>query len=111
MSLADYFTPSNTVSESNADIDFGSGGPLLLPDLKDTAGTTHQLAVGIGKDQNIYGVDSNNMGKFNSSANAIYQQIGGILPDAYDSSPIYFNNTVYLGGIVNSDMKLPLLNE
>ena len=30
MALLDYFTPLNTVSESSADIDFGSGGPLLL---------------------------------------------------------------------------------
>jgi hypothetical protein len=110
MSLVDYFTPSNTVSESNADLDFGSGGPLLLPDLKDSAGTTHQLAVGIGKDQNIYVVDRNNMGKFNSTSNAIYQQISGILPDAYDSSPIYFNNTVYLGGITNTIMAFPIAN-
>jgi len=83
---------------------------LLLPDLKDSAGTTHQLAVGIGKDQNIYVVDRNNMGKFNSTSNAIYQQISGILPDAYDSSPIYFNNTVYLGGITNTIMAFPIAN-
>jgi hypothetical protein len=110
MALSDYFTPLNTVSESNADIDFGSGGPLLLPDLKDSAGATHHLAVGMGKDQNIYVVDRDNMGKFNTSKNAIYQQIGGILPDAYDSSPIYFNNTVYLGGITNSIMAFPIAN-
>ncbi len=110
MALLDYFTPLNTVSESNGDLDFGSGGPLLLPDLKDSAGATHHLAVGIGKDQNIYVVDRDNMGKFNSSKNAIYQQISGILPDAYDSSPVYFNNTVYLGGVVNPIMAIPITN-
>jgi hypothetical protein len=110
MKLLDYFTPLNTVSESNGDLDFGSGGPLLLPDLKDSAGTIHQLAVGIGKDQNIYVVDRNNMGKFNASTNSIYQQISGILPDAYASSPIYFNNTVYLGGITNTIMAFPITN-
>jgi hypothetical protein len=110
MALMDYFTPLNTVSESNGDVDFGSGGPLLLPDVKDTAGTTHHLAVGAGKDQNIYVVDRDNMGKFSPSKNAIYQQISGILPDAYDSSPIYFNNTVYFGGVVNPIMAFPLSN-
>jgi hypothetical protein len=110
MALLDYFTPANTVSESNGDVDFGSGGPLLLPDIKDTAGATHHLAVGIGKDQNIYVVDRDSMGKFNSSKNAIFQQISGILPDAYDSSPIYFNNTVYLGGVVNPIMAFPIAN-
>ena len=48
------------------------------------------------------------MGKFSSSKNAIYQQIGGILPDAYDSSPVYFNNAVYLGGVENSIMAFPI---
>jgi hypothetical protein len=110
MALLDYFTPLNTVSESNADVDFGSGGPLLLPDLKDSAGATHHLAVGIGKDQNIYVIDRDNMGKFNSSKNVVYQQIGGILPDAYDSSPAYFNNAVYLGGVENSIMAFPIAN-
>jgi hypothetical protein len=110
MALLDYFTPLNTVSESNGDVDFGSGGPLLLPDLKDGAGVTHHLAVGAGKDQNIYVLDRDNMGKFNPSTNAIYQLISGILPDAYDSSPIYFNNTVYFGGVVNSIMAFPIAN-
>jgi hypothetical protein len=110
MALLDYFTPANTVSESNGDVDFGSGGPLLLPDIKDTAGATHHLAVGIGKDQNIYVVDRDSMGKFNSSKNTIYQQISGILPDAYDSSPIYFNSAVYLGGVVNPIMAFPISN-
>lgn len=110
MSLLDYFTPSNTVSESNQDIDFGSGGPLLLPDLKDAAGVTRHLAVGAGKDRNIYVVDRDNMGKFNASKNAIYQLITGLLPDAVDSSPIYFNNTIYIGGIVNSIMAFPITN-
>ena len=33
--VQDYFTPLNTVMESDADADFGSGGPLLLPDIKE----------------------------------------------------------------------------
>ena len=77
MKLLDYFTPSNTVSESNGDTDFGSGGPLLLPDLVDTNGTTRHLAVGSGKDAIIYVVDRDNMGKFNSTTDNIYQQING----------------------------------
>jgi hypothetical protein len=110
MALSDYFTPLNTMSESNADVDFGSGGPLLLPDLKDAAGATHHLAVGAGKDQNIYVVDRDNMGKFNSTKNAIYQILPTALPDAMDSAPIYFNNTMYIGGVVNSIMAFPITN-
>ena len=98
MKLLDYFTPSNTVSESNADTDFGSGGPLLLPDLVDANGTTRHLAVGSGKDAIIYVVDRDNMGKFNSGADNIYQQINGQIGGVW-SKPSYFNNTVYYGAV------------
>jgi hypothetical protein len=95
MTLLDYFTPYNTVSESDGDVDFGSGGPLLLPDLTDASGTVWHLAVGSGKDANIYVVNRDNMGKFNSSTDNIYQQISGALGGGVWDKPSYFNNTVY----------------
>jgi hypothetical protein len=98
ITLLDYFTPSNTVSESNGDVDFGSGGPLLLPDQVDGNGTTRHLAVGSGKDAIIYVVDRDNMGKFNSGADNIYQQINGQIGGVF-SKPSYFNNTVYYGAV------------
>ena len=98
ITLLDYFTPSNTVSESNSDTDFGSGGPLLLPDLVDANGNTRHLAVGSGKDAIIYVVDRDNMGKFNSSSDNIYQQISGQIGGVF-SKPSYFNNTVYYGAV------------
>jgi hypothetical protein len=85
LTLLDYFTPLNTVSESNGD--FGSGGPLLLPDVVDASGTTRHLAVGAEKDQNIYVVDRDNMGKFNPTTNNIYQEITGQLADGMWSKP------------------------
>jgi hypothetical protein len=99
MTLLDYFTPSNTVSESNGDVDFGSGGPLLLPDLVDGNGKTRHIAVGSGKDGIIYVVDRDNMGKFNSAQDNIYQQINGQLGGGVYSKPSYFNNTVYYGAV------------
>ena len=98
MKLLDYFTPSNTVSESNSDTDFGSGGPLLLPDLVDANGTTRHLAVGSGKDAIIYVLDRDNMGKFKSTSDNIYQQISGQIGGVW-SKPSYFNNTVYYGAV------------
>jgi hypothetical protein len=98
ITLLDYFTPSNTVSESDSDTDFGSGGPLLLPDLVDANGNTRHLAVGSGKDAIIYVVDRDNMGKFNSTTDNIYQQISGQIGGVW-SKPSYFNNTVYYGAV------------
>ena len=70
----------NTVAESDADEDLGSGGALLLPDLKDSTGHIRHLAVGASKDQNIYVVNRDNTGKFNSTKNNIWEEIGHALP-------------------------------
>jgi hypothetical protein len=95
LSVADYFTMDNTVSESNGDVDLGSGGAILLPTLIDSQGNQRALAVGAGKDGNGYVVDRNNMGKFNVSSNAVFQQLA--LGGSVFSSPAWFNNTLYYG--------------
>jgi hypothetical protein len=100
LTVADYFNMHNTVQESDSDEDLGSGGCIVLPDLMDNNGQVHHLAVGAGKDTNIYIVNRDNMGKFNpNNDNAIYQEIDGVLPGGVWSSPAYFNNTVYYGDV------------
>jgi hypothetical protein len=97
LGVADYFTLFNAVEESSADTDLGSGGILLLPDLTDSSNTVHHLAVGAGKDGNIYVVDRDSMGKFSPSANNIWQQLSGVLGAGIWSTPAYFNGTIYYG--------------
>jgi hypothetical protein len=97
LAVADYFTMSNEVSESNSDQDLGSGGELLLPDLTDSTNTVRHLVVGAGKDGNIYVVNRDSMGKFNASSNNIWQQVNGVLPGGIWSTPAYFNKTLYYG--------------
>jgi hypothetical protein len=106
--LIDYFTPLNTVAASNADQDFGSGGPLLLPDVTDATGKTRHLAVGSGKDSIIYVLDRDNMGKFNSTQNNIYQQISGQLAGPEFAKPSYFNGAVYYGAVNDSIKAFPI---
>ena len=106
--LKDYFTPSNTVAESAGDTDFGSGGPLLLPDVTDSNGQTRHLAVGAGKDSIIYVVDRDKMGKFNSSNDNIYQKISGALSGGVWSKPSYFNGVVYYGAVGDSIKAFPI---
>lgn len=110
LTLLDYFTPLNTVSESNSDTDFGSGGPLLLPDLVDAKGNTRHLAVGSGKDGNIYVVDRDSMGKFNSGADKNYQLISGQLAGGVFAKPSYFNGTVYYGAVNDHIKAFPVSN-
>jgi hypothetical protein len=96
--VADYFTMSNTVSESGSDQDLGSGGALVLPDLIDGSGKVRHLALGAGKDGIIYVVDRDKMGKFDPSANHDYQEVTALSGSVF-SMPAYFNNTVYFGAV------------
>jgi hypothetical protein len=105
---ADYFTMSNTVAESNADEDLGSGGAMLLPDETDASGAVRHLAVGAGKDANIYVVDRDNMGKFNASGNKIYQELAGALSGQEFGMPAFWNNTVYYGAVGDSIHAYPI---
>jgi hypothetical protein len=97
LTVADYFAMSNEVDESTADQDLGSGGILLLPDLTDSGGTTRHLAVGAGKDGNLYVVNRDSLGKFSSTGNNIWQQLTDALPGGIWSTPAYFNQTLYYG--------------
>ena len=101
LAVADYFEMFNQQQENSSDTDLGSGGALVLPDLTDGTGHTVHLAVGAGKDTNIYVVNRDAMGKFNSSSNNIYQELAGALPGGVFSTPAYFNNTVYYGAVGN----------
>jgi hypothetical protein len=102
LTVTDYFEMFNQSAENSTDADLGSGGALILPDLTDNTGSTRHLAVGAGKDSNIYVVDRDSMGKFNPSANNIYQEIQGIFPNGVFSVPAFFNNTVYYGAVGDS---------
>jgi len=110
LSLADYFTPQNTVAESNADEDLGSGGAIVLPDLKDAGGNTKHLSVGAGKDSVIYVVNRDSMGKFNSGTDQIYQEISGQLGGGVYSMPAFFNGTVYYGAVGDVLKAFPVTN-
>jgi hypothetical protein len=96
LSVTDFFTMDNTVSESNGDVDLGSGGAMVLPDMVDSNGVTRHLAVGAGKDANIYIVDRDNMGKFSPAADLNYQ-LPAVLGGGVWSSPAYFNGSLYYG--------------
>ena len=100
LSVTDYFAMWDTKSESDGDVDLGSGGALLLPDLVDGLGQTRHLAVGAGKDSHIYVVDRDSMGKINLASqdnHQIHQDITGAISGGVWSMPAYFNDTLYYG--------------
>lgn len=84
LSVLDYFTPDDQSSLSAGDTDLGTGGPILLP------GTN--LLVSGGKDGWIRVMDTGNMGKFNATFNADFQEwqatSGQII-----GAPVYWTNS------------------
>lgn len=107
--VADYFIMSNAASESNADEDLGSGGPMVLPAVSDSQGNAQSLAVGAGKDGNIYVVDRGNMGKFSPGGNNIYQELPSALGQVF-SSPAWFNGALYYGSVGSPLQAFPFAN-
>ncbi len=97
LAVSDYFEMFNQSSENSTDTDLGSGGAMVLPDLTTGTQTVH-LAVGAGKDANLYVVNRDSMGKFNSSSNSNVYQVVSLAGGVF-SAPAYFNNTVYFGPV------------
>jgi hypothetical protein len=101
--VTDYFTPFDQAAAAAHDTDLGSGGAVVIPDMVDASGNTRHLAIGAGKDGNIFLVDRDNMGKFNPSSNSnIYQELAGALPGGEWATSAYFNGAVYYGPVGNS---------
>jgi outer membrane protein assembly factor BamB len=98
LAVADYFEMYNQAGENGDDVDLGSGGAMLLNQVNN-AGKTFQLALGAGKDGNLYVVDRTNMGKFHPGSNQIYQELKAVLPSGIWSMPAGFGERIYYGPV------------
>jgi len=98
LAVADYFEMDSEIQENGTDTDLGSGGTLLVSQ-KDSTGKIWQLAVGAGKDTNLYVVDRTNLGKFNTNSNNIYQELSRVLPGGIWSMPAASNGNIYYGPV------------
>ncbi|MFY9987922.1 MAG: hypothetical protein WAK31_24405 [Chthoniobacterales bacterium] len=102
LKVEDYFTPYNQATEAVNDDDLGSGGTLILPNMTTAGGETVHLAVGAGKDGNIYIVNRNEMGKINlktSDNSNVYQEVQSPLGGAVFGSPAYFHGYLFFGAV------------
>jgi hypothetical protein len=94
---ADYFTPYNQAALAQHDLDLGSGGTLLLPDLP--GGAAHpRLLVLVGKQGTIYLIDRDHPGQFNPVNN---KQVVQVVPGALQGlwgAPAWWNNQLYFSG-------------
>jgi len=94
LQVSDYFTPYNEAVLSKYDQDFGSGGPLLFPDLA-TAVKPH-FAIGAGKNSVIYLLNLAHLGEFNSGKNDVVESIqNAFAGHALLSTPAFWQQKLY----------------
>jgi autotransporter-associated beta strand protein len=102
LKIVDYFTPYNVVALDNADEDFGSGSPLVLPDSAGIPNHPH-LMVAAGKEGKIYLLDRTNLGKFNANGDNVLnavpngsgQNTAPVLINGSLSTPAYYHGELY----------------
>lgn len=98
--LLDYFTPADQAQLNTNDLDLGTSGPML-PAFQSGA-TDPDLMIEGGKDGNIYLVNRDNMGKFNSSANSNVETLPAGRPDPINglfSIPAALGTSIYFGEV------------
>ncbi|PYU91129.1 MAG: hypothetical protein DMG25_15470, partial [Acidobacteria bacterium] len=96
--LLDYFTPYNQATLASSDLDLGSGGPLLLPDLPSGSAHPHLLALA-GKQGMIYLINRDSLGRYCNGCSGdtqIVQEIPGALAGQM-GAPAYWNGHLYFG--------------
>ena len=111
VTLTDYFSPHDESSLSGGDSDLGSGAPLVLPDSVGTVAHPHLLAMA-GKGGRIYIIDRDNMGRFNSTTDAVVQEVQNATGTGGQNgsymTPAFFNNTLYYIGMNSTLMMFPI---
>ncbi len=101
--VVDYFIPFNQAALDDADEDFGSGQPLLLPASAGIPGYP-DLIIAAGKEGTIYLLNADNLGHFNGNGDAALNSVPNgsgqntppVLIDGVLSAPAYFNGEIYL---------------
>jgi hypothetical protein len=89
--VRDSFTPFNQEKLNADDLDLGSSGPVLLPDL---SGAHPHLLVVAGKGEGIYIVDRDRMGKYRPDSNSHAVQFIPGISDCF-GAPAYWNHNIY----------------
>lgn len=107
LAVADYFTPWDESALAADNLDFGSAGPMLLPD--QSAGPPHLAIVG-DAEGTIYVINRDNLGQFSPSGDAIVQELPTEFGEGISSAPAYFNNRLYFGSSGNPMVAFALTN-
>lgn len=93
--LVDWFTPYNQAELSANDVDLGSGGPLLVPDLP---GVGRHLLVASGKSGNLYLLDREGLGHQGDGDNDTIVQEVVVTPNTTDGNSGFFSTPAFWNG-------------
>jgi hypothetical protein len=96
ITVADWFTPADQATLEGNDTDFGSGGAAILVD--QPSGPVQHLVIGGGKEGNLFLLNRDNMGHFNSSNNNQVVQTLSFGNGIFATSA-FWNNALYLAGV------------
>jgi len=113
-SMLDYFTPFDQAIMQQNDIDLGSSGPMILPDLVGSASHPHVM-IATGKVGVVYLLDQTNLGKYNTAANQDVAEVhvGFNTTDpqgGFYGQPAYWNQNLYTVMVGDSLRQFPVSN-
>ena len=91
LNVSDYFVPHDQSKLNALDLDFGSGGVLLIPD---AATPGRQLLLTGGKTTDLFLLNRDNLGHFSATSDRVVQSIPGA--GGLWSTPAYFNGKIYV---------------
>jgi len=94
LQVSQFFTPSDQLSDSQTDNDFGSGGAAILADLPSGSTVMHTLICG-GKDGALYVLNRDLLGGFGDAVAVQMINFGY----AIFSTGAFWNNNYYLAGV------------
>jgi mono/diheme cytochrome c family protein len=118
LQITDWFQPYNSVALSEADIDVGSGGVLLVPE---QPGPNPNLVISGGKQGTIYVANQGDLGHMNTAAGAtsdtnILQAVTNLLPSGKSccagiyGTPSYYENKVFVAAAGDFLRSFPIVN-
>jgi hypothetical protein len=93
LTVSDWFTPADQASLDANDTDYGSGGAAILVD--QTTGPIPHLAIGGGKEGNLFLLNRDNMGHYNSG-NPVVQIVN--FGSSIFATAAFWQNTLFLAG-------------
>jgi hypothetical protein len=99
-SVVSLFTPSNQASLDEGDVDFGSGGVLVLPD---QAGSIPHMAIAAGKYGTMFLMNADNLGGYSTTKNNV---LASYSVGACWCGQSYFVDSDGVGRVVSSGGRL-----